>query len=1181
MKKNVCPLAVVLLVLAVPPGAGAGEPAIPQADLMLWLDAGDSATHTVIDGRLAEWKDRSPQAHHAVQTDAGARPRRVQDSIGGRPAVRFGGGTFLNLGQPTGLDLPPGTPFTIVAVYRVDEGKFGTLLAQGGGPETGRGYHFYTAAGRLGGIVHGVRRETPLGAGPQLVALVSDGRSAELRHDGSTIRFTGGQAGSPGDVLVGVRRETAQNTGTFWPLEGDLAELIVYRAVLDRRQYAQVDAYLRKKYDFADPGEALVQTAKEQPARAAESLLRLAEQNQLAAELAELAGELLASDDPFARGMAEWAIAMKVGGENNGQVAVWDRDAAAAWFQRYCRLDPPQRLEADWVRQAVSRGIHRDPTRLLADLDAMLQRAERMAADFRLNDFQMNGATPDAVADRLAALRQVRAEVAEATGQGEQGLAAARRGWLDARRILREIVLANPAVDFQQIVFLTQFTPHTVRNITRSYAWKHKPGGDIAILDDLATGGPARPLLAGRLGPGYVWGLDLWWDADRVLFSYAQLPNWPPPVNTAHYATEGQNVFALRKIFEPIRLYEAALDGSQIVQLTDDPYWSDFEPAYTARGDVVFASDRGGTAPECGSVTYDHSNPNLYLLSRRESQLVAAPSVGGLARYQPAPVVRKFTDSKDLDRYPCSLDDGRIVYTHWEYQERHFMEVHSLWTARPDGTMSDALFKQHMSAPLALRTARSIPGTAKLVAVASGHHTFSYGPVVTIDPAHGLNSVSGLRVVTPGVKPQEGPMAGQPVELGGVADAGGLYRSPWALSETCFLVSYAYARPACTAPAGVDSNGFGLYLIDAYGNRELLHRDPLLGCATPIPLRPRPQPPLLPELPAAARLAADAEPEASRPSGEAVCFVADVYRGLPEIARGSIKSLRIAQHVPWPYDPERGTQDYISGEAYQGQLAFKSWSPVRVLGAIPVEPDGSAHFTVPTDVAIYFQALDEQGMEVRRMRSFVSLKAGEVRSCHGCHESQGRPPVAAAGFALALARPPSAPEPPAWGADRLLGYEWLVQPVLDRRCVECHGAEAPEGGIDLSAVRVGDGLLKSYHTLFGIGSDGKTSAPVLVSTADRFSNASVTQPKQFGSHRSRLIRVLIDDPLHRDQVKLEPDEWTALVTWVDANAPYYDGFLNKRPDCGGPPRRECLTSQPAHEPRLVDGASFGEAAFGN
>jgi len=1155
MKKNAWRMGVAALILAGSLTAGASESAVPQEELVLWLDASDSETQVVVEGRIAEWQDRSPHRHRAVQADAGARPRRVEGAIGGRPVIRFDGGSFLNLGQPAGLDIPPSTPFTILAVYRVEEGKFGTLVAKGGGPESGRAYHFYTAAGRLGGIVHGVRRETPLAAGPQLAALVSDGRSAELRPDGSVVRFAVGRASSPGDVLIGVRRETAENTGTYWPLQGDLAELIVYRAALDRPQYAQVDAYLRKKYDVADAGETLVQTAQEQPLRAAESLLRLAEQNQLADDLAAVAGDLLESDESFARGMAEWALGMKIGGENNGQAAVWDRDAAEAWFQRYCGLSPQQRLEADWVRQAVSRGIHRDAARLLADADTMLQRAERMASDFRLH-----GAAADRFDGPLAALRQVRAKLAESAAQGDQGLDAARRDWLDARRILRDIVLANPAVDFQRIVFLTQFTPHTVRNITRSYAWKHKPGGDITILDDLATGGSVRPLLAGRLGKGYVWGLDLWWDGDRVVFSYAQLPDWPPPVDTAHYAVEGQNVFALRKIFEPIRLYEAAIDGSQIVQLTDDPYWSDFEPAYTAGGDVVFASDRCGTAPECGSVTYDHTNPNLYLLSRRESRLAAAPSADGLARYEPAPVIRKFTDSKDLDRYPASLDDGRIVYTHWEYQERHFMEVHSLWTARPDGSMSDALFKQHMSAPLALRGARSIPGTAKLVAVATGHHTFSYGPVVTIDPAHGLNSEAGLRVVTPGVKPQEGPMAGRPVDLGGVADAGGLYRSPWALSEDCFLVSYAYARPGCTAPAGVDSNGFGLYLIDAYGNRELLHRDPLLGCATPIPLRPRIRPPLLPERPAGAQIAAgSAETEPSPCSGEAICFVADVYRGLPEMARGSIKRLRIAQHVPWPYDPQRGTQDYISGEAYRSQVAFKSWSPVRVLGTVPVESDGSAHFTVPADVAVYFQALDEREMEVRRMRSFVSLKAGEVRSCHGCHESQGRPPVAGAGFGLALARPPSAPVPPPWGSERLLGYEWLVQPILDRHCAECHSAVAPEGGVDLSAVRDGDGLLTSYLTLYGIPGDGKKPAAVLVATADRFSNASVTQPKQFGSHRSRLIRALIDDPLHREKVHLEPGEWTALVTWVDANAPYYDGFLNKRPDCGGAPRRE-----PAH-----------------
>ena len=110
-----------------------------------------------------------------------------------------------------------------------------------------------------------------------------------------------------------------------------------------------------------------------------------------------------------------------------------------------------------------------------------------------------------------------------------------------------------------------------------------------------------------------------------------------------------------------------------------------------------------------------------------------------------------------------------------------------------------------------------------------------------------------------------------------------------------------------------------------------------------------------------------------------------------------------------------------------------------------------------------------------------------------------------------------------------------------------------------------DGLLMSYHTLFGSRGDGKETAAMLVSTADRFSNAGITQPKQFGSHQSRLIHTLLEDPFHRKSVKLNPDEWETIVTWIDANAPYFGGFLNKRPDSGGPPRREppadCTTQQ--------------------
>lgn len=866
-----------------------------------------------------------------------------------------------------------------------------------------------------------------------------------------------------------------------------------------------------------------VQTQPELALAAAESLWRRAEKNQLSADGAELAGELLGHDDRFVRGLAEWALALKVGAENNGQLARWPQADPPAWYDRWTNLPPAAWVEADWVRQAVAHKLYRDAAKLAGSADAMLRRAEQAVEEYRR--WGAERFDQAAVSESLAQLRAVREQLRECVAAAPADLDASRRLWLDARRAQRTIALANPAADVQRLVFLKQFVPHTVRNITRSYAWKHKPGGDICVLEDLQAGGPARPVLQGRLGPGYVWGLDLWWEADRVVFSYARQPNWPPAVDTAHYAVEGTNVFRLRQQHEPLHLFEAPLDGSPIRQLTDDPYWSDFEPTYCANGDIIFASDRCGRAAQCGNVTYDHTNPNLYLLSADRQTL------------------RRWTDSKDIDRYPHSLDDGRIAYTHWEYQERHFMEVHALWTARPDGTLSDALFKQHLRAPCGLRDTRSVPGSARLVSIATGHHTFAYGPVVLVNPAGGLNRVAGLEIVTPGVRPQEGPMAGHPVADGGVLDAGGLYQTPWALSDKCFLVSYAYARPNCTAPAGADSNGFALYLIDTFGNRELIHRDPLLSCTFPIPLRPRPRPPILPET-----------PPASQP--QATCYVADVYDGMDEVPRGTIKYLRIAQHVPWPFDAERGQVDYISGVAGAKHLDFTNWNPVRVLGTVPVAADGSASFQVPADTAIYFQALDERQMEVRRMRSFVSLAAGEVRGCTGCHESRGQSPLAARSLPEALRREPALPLPPPWGAETLLGYEWLVQPILDRHCVRCHGLQAPQGGLDLTATRAQDGLLQSYRTLFGRLPGRTEPGRILVSCSDRFSNADVTRPWQFGSHNSPLIRVLLDDPLHGEEVHLESQEWLALVTWVDANAPYHDRFMNKRPAGGGPPRRD-------------------------
>ena len=875
---------------------------------------------------------------------------------------------------------------------------------------------------------------------------------------------------------------------------------------------------------------------------AAEILLSAAEKNRLAPEGVEMAARLMRHDDPFVRAVAEWALATKVGAENGGGRIAWPRPDPPEWFNTFSRQPPESFVEADYVRSAVGLKLLRDAAGLVESAEAVSNRARAVANEALPAAAPATRALIERQLAELDAICRKMGETLGATGvspvlpekhgqdaratpdfKADQALVTLRRLWLSARLAARPIVLSNPAVDFDQIVFIKRYPAHSHRNITGSqYPWSHKPGGDICIQEGLEPGGKLRGIARAALGPGHAHGMDLWWDADRLVFGYARQPDWPPPYDPV----KGNHVFLLRGCQEPTHIFEIGIDGGGLRQLTDHPYWSDLEPTYLADGDVVFASGRSGRSSECGNFGADHTVVNLYAVSRASGE------------------VRRLNDNKDIDRYPHSLDNGLIAYTRWEYQERHFFEVHAIWTIRPDGTMADAVFNQHMRAPYGFRDTRSVPGSSKLISVAAGHHTFAYGPIVLVDPSLGINNPAAISIVTPGSKPQEGPMAGEPVAEGGVPDRGGLYQTPWALSEKCFLVSYSHARVPSGSAGGDNTHGFALYLIDVHGNKELIHRDPILSCSFPIPLRKRPRPPLLPVM-------------ADRRNPYATCYVADVNRGLKGIERGTVKYIRIMQRIGWPMDDKIGAMRWIRGPAYARKLGPTAWSPVRVVGTVPVEPDGSAHFKVPVDAAVYFQALDARGMEIRRMRSHVTFQPGETRGCLGCHETGPTTPNVNWAGTTAVRHEPVMPKPPAWGAEKLLGYEWLVQPILDKHCVSCHGSKEPDAGLDFTATRGPEGFFQSFRTICGVmPGQAKAGGRWLVAVSNRFSDASITRPLEFGSHKSPLVRVLLDDELHKKEVKLDPDEWTALVTWVDANAPYHDTFFNRRPAGGGPVRRD-------------------------
>ncbi len=57
-----------------------------------------------------------------------------------------------------------------------------------------------------------------------------------------------------------------------------------------------------------------------------------------------------------------------------------------------------------------------------------------------------------------------------------------------------------------------------------------------------------------------------------------------------------------------------------------------------------------------------------------------------------------------------------------------------------------------------------------------------------------------------------------------------------------------------------------------------------------------------------------------------------------------------------------------------------------ILGYAMVEPDGSAMFKVPANVAFSLSVLDANGRRVtQRHQNWMTVAAGEVKQCHGCH----------------------------------------------------------------------------------------------------------------------------------------------------------------------------------------------------
>jgi len=432
--------------------------------------------------------------------------------------------------------------------------------------------------------------------------------------------------------------------------------------------------------------------------------------------------------------------------------------------------------------------------------------------------------------------------------------------------------------------------------------------------------------------------------------------------------------------------------------------------------------------------------------------------------------IRMVSSNNDHDNTPWVLPDGRVLYMRWEYVDRSQVHFHHLWTLNPDGT-NQMVYYGNETGGVAMLDAKPIPNSNKVICSFSpGHGRPEHmGYVTVVDPSAGPDIPNATRRVSKGRE---------------------LYRDPFAVSEDCFLAA----------------NSKGVFLMDGQGNKELVYRMPKneknMECHEPRLLAARPREPVIPS-----------KIDLAKDTGELV--LTDIYdgRNMEGVEPGEIKKLLVLEQLPEPVHFSGGMEPISLGGTF---------TMARILGTVPVEPDGSAHMELPALRSLFFVALDENDMSVKRMQSFVTLQPGEKSSCIGCHEHRNMTAPVKKDF-LAFNRPPEKIQKIA-DTPEVFDLPRDIQPILNSHCVECHNSTKREGKIDLS----GDHAPRysiAYHTItaHGLVADGRNQP---------YSNRS---PRTIGSSASRLLTLM--DGSHYG-AKPSKHEKTMVRLWIDSSATY-------------------------------------------
>jgi hypothetical protein len=804
-----------------------------------------------------------------------------------------------------------------------------------------------------------------------------------------------------------------------------------------------------------------------------------------------------------------------------------DADGLAAAEQRNLGQEfnstspyPEARLHQDWIYQ--DHGL---------DYQACFRDTTSATPERRMVERVLTELVPDE-----SEVSRLRSELAALIGNGAPGADPRWRAlYLRACQLRRRARLAILRSHAERIVF----TKHYFLSGVVHYAWTdhitdeqysernvdYRMGASLHLLTIDANGDVKMQTLL-EMPTGIIRDPNISFDGSRI-------------------------VFAMRRndTQDDYHLYVMDATTRVVKQITFGRGVSDIEPCFLPNGDIVFVSSRCIQLTDC----WRQSVSNLY-------------TCDGEGRF-----LRRLGYDQVHTNYPQTLDDGRVIYTRWEYNDRGQIFPQPLFVMNGDGTAQAEFYGGNSWFPTSILHARGIPGTQKVIGIASGHHTTQRGKLILVDRSRGTQEGAGIEYLAPR-KPVEAARVDQ------FGWQGEQFQYPYPLDEQNYLVTY------CPEGSPHPQNGpfpvpYAIYFMTEDGRRELLAYDPEIHCNQPVPLVARTVPPQK-----------SSSVDYTQTTG--TFYVQDVYAGraMEGVPRGTVKSLRVVAlefRAADAYYNSNVGEAGCSHSRTPPSINNGSWDVKHVLGTVAVEPDGSAYFEVPARTPVYFQLLDERGYAVQTMRSWSTLQPGETQACIGCHEGKHDAPTPSPSLATRSAPRKLAPfdslaarygsrnpvtdrsltrheavealltvnAPTGFGEPRGFSYMREIQPILNRHCVQCHTRGTKLDGQDVPMDLTGEVLSYTYsqcpnngdatqdpHRKFtasylNLTRFGHGDGPVKWISAQ--SGPSLRKPYSAGAVTSELMQYL--EPAHYE-VQVTRTEKQRVATWIDLCVPFCGSY---------------------------------------